>query len=202
MSDNTTYWTHNTAYHNWILSHAKSKNQVLDVGCGDGLLVERLSQVCGHVTGIDTHTESVEKAKERLINTVNTSIINIGFEDYDIPANSLDLIVFVASLHHMEQELCIKKAKTLLAPNGKLLVVGCTSPQGFTDWCIQIVRIFPARIGSFFHGAITSENIGVPTVKPNVSLSDIKTLANRELLNAKIRQGLYYRYLLSWTKSN
>ena len=88
MTDGNTYWTHNTAYHNWILKHAENRSHVLDVGCGDGLLVQRLSKVCAHVIGIDPHAESVEKAKRRLIDTANASVAAVGFEDYEAPQNS------------------------------------------------------------------------------------------------------------------
>ena len=47
-------WNHNTAYHPWILEHARVSGRALDVGCGDGLLVSRLSPICAHVTGIDS----------------------------------------------------------------------------------------------------------------------------------------------------
>ena len=202
MSDKNIYWTHNTAYHNWILKHAENRNKVLDVGCGDGLLVQRLSRVCGCVKGIDSHIHSIEKAKKRLCNTANVSTVAVGFEDYEAPSDSFDLIVFAASLHHMEQEFCIKKAKILLAPNGKLLIVGCAKPRGFIDWFVEAMRFIPARIGSFFHGETKGENIGVPTVKPSIYLSDIRNLANYQLPDSKIRRGLYYRYLLTWIKPN
>jgi predicted RNA methylase len=33
------YWTHNTAYHPWLVGiAAEHRGDVLDVGCGDGLL--------------------------------------------------------------------------------------------------------------------------------------------------------------------
>lgn len=40
------YWNHNSAYHPMIVSIAeKLDGNVLDVGCGEGLLVERLASV-------------------------------------------------------------------------------------------------------------------------------------------------------------
>lgn len=201
MLNGNEYWTHNTAYHNWILSHARGRTRVLDVGCGDGLLVQRLSRVCGEVIGIDLHLPSIKKAKIRLNGIPNISIITSGFEDYEVQPESFDLIVFVASLHHMEHAFCIKKAKNLLSPNGKLLIVGCAKPVSLVDWLIEILRIVPARLGSLFHGEKQGGDIGVPTAGPKASLTDIRELSRAELPGANIRQGLYYRYLLSWTNS-
>lgn len=37
------YWNHNTAYHAWLIDiTARHRGHVLDVGCGEGLLVRRL----------------------------------------------------------------------------------------------------------------------------------------------------------------
>jgi protein-L-isoaspartate O-methyltransferase len=67
----------------------------LDVGCGDGLLVSRLSQVCNHATGVEPHAPSAERARQRLGGIMNTSVIDVRFEDYEAKAGSSDLIVFV-----------------------------------------------------------------------------------------------------------
>ena len=195
---NDDYWTHNTAYHSWIISQAKAKNRVIDIGCGDGLLIQRLSSICNHVIGIDTHAPSIEQAKQRLSNNKNATVINIGFEDYVGSPNSFDLIIFVASLHHMNLEHSVSKAKGMLAPHGKLLVVGCASPHGFIDYIIEIARVLPARLGSHFRGEKKGGEIGVPTTKPTIGLIEIKRFSKRELPGVRIRRGLYFRYLLSW----
>jgi hypothetical protein len=98
----------------------------------------------------------------------------------------------------MNHEFCVKKAKTLLAPNGVLLVVGCANPSGFFDYFIEVCRVLPARIGSMLHGEGGNGSTGMVTTKPSVCLADIRKLAAVELPGAKIRLGLYYRYLLSW----
>lgn len=37
------YWNHNAVYHPWLLAiAAEHRGDVLDVGCGDGLLAQRL----------------------------------------------------------------------------------------------------------------------------------------------------------------
>jgi hypothetical protein len=42
------YWNHNTAYHRWLLDiAARHYGEVLDVGCGEGLLVQLLAALMG-----------------------------------------------------------------------------------------------------------------------------------------------------------
>lgn len=79
MKGKGAYWNHNTAYHRWILQHIKPPDRVLDVGCGDGLLVQKLSPVCQQVTGIEPHRPSAERAGERVAGVPNASIQNVSF---------------------------------------------------------------------------------------------------------------------------
>lgn len=195
-----TYWNHNTAYHRWILKHAKGRNRALDVGCGDGLLVQKLSRICNHVVGIDPHGPCIKAAKRRFAGSENVSLIEMAFETYTGPPNAFDLIIFVASLHHMDQARAMEKAKNLLAPGGLLLIVGCVYPQGLADWCMEILRVTPAKIGSYMHGEKSGGNIGAPVATPTLPLKKIRDICRHHFPGATIRLGLYYRYLLQWSK--
>ena len=54
------------------------------------------------------------------------------------------------------------------------------------------------RLGSLLHRE--TRDIGVPVAEPRESLAEIRTLARGLLPGVRIRRGLYYRYLLKWTK--
>ena len=193
------YWNHNTAYHKWILSQIKNQDKILDVGCGDGLLVYRLAPICKEVIGIDTHTPSIETAKKRTKNFKNTSIISASFESFNEKSSSFDVIIFVASIHHMNLDFCINKSKELLKPGGKLLIVGLAHPYSILDKIIEIGRVLPAKIGDLFHEV--KGDVGAPIMDYKENLSDIRTVAEKKLPGAKLKQALYYRYLLKWKKS-
>ena len=194
------YWTHNTAYHKWILSHIGKNDRVLDVGCGDGLLVQKIAEICGQVTGIEPHIQSALNAKKRLVNVKNANIENISYEEYSADSSAFDVIIFVASLHHMDLEFCIQKTRELLASGGQLLIVGCSKPDGLFDLFVECLRVIPAKLGSLVHGEKNGGNIGVPVQQPDLSLRQICNITDIYLPNAKIHRGLYYRYLLSWVK--
>ncbi len=193
-------WTHNVAYHKWILRHLRPGERVVDVGCGDGLLLQRIAERCSPVRllGIEPHEPSAEKARERLRGYANAEIYVGSFDEW--AGETVDAVIFVASVHHMDFARAVDRAKELLSPGGRLLIVGCARPDGFADVMIEGFRVIPAKIGSVLHGEKNGGNIGVPTKMPEISLKQVRTVAEERLPGVRIRRGLYYRYLLEWVR--
>ncbi len=190
------YWNHNTAYHRWILKCIGNNNRrILDVGCGEGLLMNRLLPRASLVIGIDPDPGAIKRAGLRLTDKANALFETTDFLSYK--AGSFDAIVFVASLHHMNAEQAFRKSRELLAPNGVLLVVGCARPKTVLDWVVEIGRTPLAGIGTMLHH---ESSPGVITKYPESSPGEIKSLAKAILPGVFMRQALYYRYLLFWRK--
>lgn len=198
MDDSPQYWNHNTAYHSWILRHARGK--ALDVGCGDGLLVERLASCCGSVVGIEPDEEAFQRASQRLAQMPNTHLVRGDFIDYATIASaaSFDVIVFVASIHHMDFAIALRESKRLLRPGGELLVVGLSANKTLVDWGISALKLPFVRLAGFFGNK--AEDIGVPVMQPDMNLAEIRSIVRQELPGARLRHGLYYRYILRWVK--
>lgn len=195
-------WTHNVAYHRWVLRHLRSSDRVLDVGCGNGLLLQKIAESgsTSRLIGIEPHQPSAEKSRERLRKYENAEIFAGTFDDW--AEEIVDAVIFVASVHHMDFARAVEKARGILAPGGRLLIVGCARPDGFADYVIEGLRMIPAKIGSILHGEKNGGNIGVPTKVPEISLEQVRTVAKEQLPGVRIRRGLYYRYLLEWTKES
>ncbi len=195
--NNGNYWTHNVAYHEWILRHISPTDSVLDVGSGDGLLLEKLSTMCRICVGVEPHAKSAERAEKRLENIKNAAVRAVTLDGFQSD-EKFDAVIFAASIHHMDMEKALIKAKSHLVHGGKILIIGCAKPKGIGDFAVDALRVIPAKIGSILHGERDGGEIGVPTQGPELSLREIKNIVKRELPRAKIRRGLYYRYLLSW----
>ncbi len=86
----------------------------------------------------------------------------------------------------------------MLAANGRLILVGIARPGGLYDLLIEGARVIPAKIGSILHSEKNGGQIGVPTQAPQLTLGEIKLTVKELLQGARIRRGLYYRYLLTW----
>ncbi|MFP3787206.1 hypothetical protein SB769_39035, partial [Burkholderia sp. SIMBA_024] len=65
-------------------------------------------------------------------------------------------------------------------------------------WALSGIALPWVRLGSMLHRE--SRDIGVPTAEATENVAEIRAIAHEELPGARLRRGLYYRYLLSWTK--
>lgn len=194
------YWNHNTAYHRWLVAiAAEHRGDVLDVGCGDGLLAQRLAPVSRSVTGIDLDAAVISRAQDRLASRRNVTISQEDFEGFQAGAHGFDLITFVASLHHMDLRASLVKARELLTPTGEIAVVGCAANKAVRDWVWSVTCVPAARIGSWLHSE--TRNIGVVVAEPREGLDDIRRAADDVLPGASVRRALYYRYLLRWKRT-
>ncbi|OBH44308.1 SAM-dependent methyltransferase [Mycobacterium intracellulare] len=191
------YWNHNSAYHPWLVGiAARRRGDVLDVGCGEGLLAQRLAAVSRSVVGIDVDPISVWRAAQRLQPIGNATVQHARFEDLDEAERRYDLITFVASLHHLPLRDALHKARQMLRPAGQLAVVGLSANKSIADWVWAGLCVPAVRAGGLLHRE--TRDIGVPVADPREGLDEIRRVAADVLPGAVIRRGLYYRYRLLW----
>jgi len=200
MRDQLPYWNHNTAYFRWIRGRIGDRCDILDVGCGDGVLCRYLDTPGRRIIGIDPSGECIARARVDQ-SEGEQRFLQCTFEEYECPLESLDAIVFLASLHHMDAALSIDKATALLRPGGVLIVVGLAKPGTLRDWVIEALRVVPARIGSVLHHEEDSEFLGIPTSYRLNTMDEIRQIIEQYLPGAVLKNGLYFRYLLSWEKA-
>ena len=103
-----------------------SKLKCLDIGCGGGLLSERLARLGASVTGIDVTKSSIETAKIHAFN----SGLNINYINTDVsafikqdPRKNFDLIIASEVIEHLDnRNLFFKEVSKLLKNKGILIL--------------------------------------------------------------------------------
>jgi hypothetical protein len=100
----------------------------------------------------------------------------------------------------MAAEAALEKAKALLAPGGRLLVLGLAAPSSAADRLRDVCRLLPARLGSGLHRMRSSEELGLPTSYELPPMAALRGLFRRLLPGAKLRHCLYWRYWLEWER--
>ena len=192
-------WNHNVAYHRFVRRAVPPGGRdLLDVGCGSGLLARELSGQGRRVLGLDPSGEMIAAAK-----AANPDVPGLEFDEGDfltteIPAQSFDFVSFVASLHHMDQVRALAKAVEILRPGGRLAVIGLaraiTLPEELVSAaCAPVVWFNDLRPDFGGLGAM-------PVADPTLGWHETRELVRGALPEARFRRRLYFRYSLLWTK--
>lgn len=192
------YWNHNTAYYPVIRECVRACRTVLDVGCGDGTLVRFLDDGTHELTGIDCDAPCIAAA-DKGPHSGHIRYLCTGFESF-APTEHYDAVVFAASIHHMELEPALEKAKALLNPGGCLCIVGIADPSTMTDKLIEILRVMPSAVISKIRHIHTCEDSSIPVSYHFNPMNEIRAAKNHLLPGAHLRLGLHYRYILTWQK--
>ena len=193
------YWNHNTACHPRLLRAARrARGPVLDVGCGDGLLVSKLARTGVSVIGLDVDDTAVNAARSRCSDLPNVDVRQVGFLDAPLSEDSFALITMVATLHHMDGRLALRRAAGLLRPGGELFIVGIPRLASRADFRWAMSQLPRARIV----GRVRAEHWpqGIPTAPSDLTLSEVRAIAAEVLPGAHVKRTSYYRYALRWTR--
>ena len=196
-----TYWNHNAAFHDELVADAARRGgRALDVGCGEGLLVQRLAAVCEEAVGIETDPATVERARARLAGVRGAVVRRADVLD---PALRGEVGVFrtvtcVAVLHHLPLEEGLRALSGFVAPGGRLCVIGLAADEGPGDRALSALSVLPNWVASRWHREV--RDIGVPVAPPRESLREIRAVAARVLPGCRLRRRMYWRYRLTWDR--
>ena len=98
---------------------------ILDFGCGTGLLTEKMATTAEQVIALDNSARMIDILTAKNIRNVNTLTIDLATADlksYPSLMQKFDLITASSVFSFVEDYAAtISKLKTLLAPNGRLI---------------------------------------------------------------------------------
>ena len=112
----------------------KSEGRLLDIGCGPGLLETEMDPSRWQVTGVEMSEFISDFGAKQL----GTHILNSTFEQVSLPHSHFDVVVMKYVLDHMEEPFeALKKVRTLIKPDGLLLVADLVNIDSF---CARFFR--------------------------------------------------------------
>ena len=103
--------------------------QVLEVGCGTGLILERLARHATTASGVDLSPGMLRVARERGLSVVLGSATNLPFAD-----DSFDLVCSFKVLAHIPDiEQALREIARVTRPGGRMLL------EFYNPWSVRFV---------------------------------------------------------------
>jgi ArsR family transcriptional regulator len=107
---------------------AGSDSIVADLGCGTGRVSGALAPFVSHVIAVDTSSEMLHAAKQRLRSFDNVDLRRGDLEALPIDDARVDAALLTLVLHHVPEPLrALQEAARVLKPAGRLIVIDMLS---------------------------------------------------------------------------
>jgi ubiquinone/menaquinone biosynthesis C-methylase UbiE len=192
-------WNHNVHYHDFIRrSLPPHSARMLDIGCGEGLLAQKLAGRCEEVMAIDIDHATLNGARERGREQPHVVYLEADAMTYPFPEESFDAITAVATLHHLPLEAALIRLRSLLKPGGTLVVVGLYRSAVPADYVFAVAGLLASRAMRCVFGW---NEIEAPMTYPAETLGRIREACRVLLPGAVVRRRLFFRYSLVWRKA-
>ncbi|HEX5852633.1 MAG TPA: class I SAM-dependent methyltransferase [Solirubrobacteraceae bacterium] len=190
-------WNYNTHYHRWVLSVMPQPcGHALDVGCGEGALTRQIASFADEVTAIDRSSACIDNAHTN--ETDDTIEYVLGdFLTFPLAPASFDFIASIAALHHMDEELALRRMSNLLKPGGTLAIIGLGKsryPADLPRDAFSVVFDGAHRLGTGYKESMA------PQLSPVHSYDELRRMAARLLPGCHFTRRLLWRYSLVWVK--
>jgi len=146
-----------TKYHQFFIEHLKSRDRVLDIGCGNGIvaydIVKRIPGI--RITGIDLAKENIEFANKHYQHS-NLNFIH-GNALKSLPDKSFDVIILSNVLEHIKNRIDFLR-KIIKNTQAKRLLIRV--PLFERDWRVPLKKELKVdyRLDSTHHHEYTQES--------------------------------------------
>jgi len=102
-----------------IMAYAANGQIAIDVGCAEGILLEKFLSKYRHKTmiGVDVRLESVMICREHNLPALVGDVYSLCFKD-----NSVDHCFFMHTLEHLNHDEALSEIRRVLKPGGSIII--------------------------------------------------------------------------------
>jgi ubiquinone/menaquinone biosynthesis C-methylase UbiE len=202
-------WNHNSHYHPFLLRQLPTPClRALEIGCGAGAFSRLLAERATQVLALDLSPNMIGLARQQASQPPNIEFRIADAMSVELPAESFDCVVSIATLHHMPAPQAINRMKQCLKRNGRLLILDLLqtrAPAGiFTDALAMPLNIAirlmktgrlrpPAEVRKAW------DEHGRDEIYP--TLAEVRGLCAELLPGASVKKHLLWRYSIVWQKT-
>ena len=182
------------------------RERALDIGCGTGTMARALARRVNHVDAIDLSPAMLEEARRRSASADRVAYRLADVTAMEWPTESYDVIISVATLHHIPFEATLVKMRNALRPGGRLMVLDLFESKGLRDFLVDAVAFWVGGVRRLRSGRWRSDAVSRHAWKQHaehdvfMTLEEIRGVTDRVLDGARVRRRLMWRYELIWTR--
>jgi 2-polyprenyl-3-methyl-5-hydroxy-6-metoxy-1,4-benzoquinol methylase len=197
MAGRHQHWNHNIHYYPDVLrALPEGVTRVLDVGCGDGTLARQLSAKAAQVMALDRSGHILQVAAAADAGT-GVRYLQADFLAAPLRPESVDAVVSMAALHHMDPPAALSKMRDLLRPGGRLFVMDVAKSSSVADLPAEAAGFVVHRLHKWQHGISKSD---APQLPPQQTYAEIRRICRVVLPGSAFRRHALWRYSITWTK--
>jgi 2-polyprenyl-3-methyl-5-hydroxy-6-metoxy-1,4-benzoquinol methylase len=134
-----------------LLAYVPRGAQVLEVGCGHGALTRHLARRARSVLALDISPKMIEVARSRSAGHPNIAYRLADVTATALPEAAFDVVLSVATLHHVPLDPTVRRLAASVRPGGVLLVQDLLSRDGPRNapldalaWIARLLRGAPS----------------------------------------------------------
>jgi len=137
---------HSEVYFPWLARQLpRQVARLAEVGCGGGSLTARLAPIANDVLAIDLSPAMLEVARARCARWDHVSFRQGDANTWEPEPGSLDAIVSVATLHHLDAAIVLPRWAAALRPGGTLLVLDVLARRGLMNLPVNALAFVYGR---------------------------------------------------------
>ncbi|MEP7211797.1 MAG: methyltransferase domain-containing protein [Acidobacteriota bacterium] len=108
----------------WLNEHLPAGNlRVLDIGCGNGALLNALSERIAGGVGVDESASILERARLRNADKTNVEFTKISGPVLPFDDASFDVVISLMSFRYLDWDPLLSEIKRVTKPGGRFLIV-------------------------------------------------------------------------------